>query len=426
MVTANQEIVYRVSVDNKQAIQAFDELIKKQEGVSRTTTKLHSATQSSNATLLSFNRIIQDAPFGLMAVGNNITFMAEQMSYAKSQGASFKEQIIGMGKAFAGPGGMIFLISAATSVLTYFSMNMNKGKDSVDSFTTSIDKAIKKLIDFQDPLKNLKFGLSPDQLNQLIPAIDKEIASLEKLNEQRKQSFTLSQGMTRLDARAFTNQLTDAEKERLKINEQTVEQLKGIKSEYQAQLKVAELLRNLGLEEISKDEKINKTLRERLEIIKKITGFGINRNDPVAGFNLAQGAGFSGSFGVGIDSKNSGKAGGASITEGFAEQMMFVKSQIRETASLLSSEFKSAWEDIFGEANSLFEKFMMNIASSLAELAAQNLMNGILNWILPGAGSLAAMASGSQKQPVVIKIGEREFASLVNDANKNISTYRIN
>ena len=82
--------------------------------------KLTPSTQQSNMQLQSMGRIVQDMPYGFMAIGNNITFMAEQMGYARAQGIGMGAQLKGMAKSFLGPGGVIFGISAAVSLLTVF------------------------------------------------------------------------------------------------------------------------------------------------------------------------------------------------------------------------------------------------------------------------------------------------------------------
>lgn len=72
-------------------------------------------------------------------------------------------------------------------------------------------------------------------------------------------------------------------------------------------------------------------------------------------------------------------------------------------ANTLREGFMQAWTDIFGQANSLFEKFMANIVSQLANLAAQQVATNIFSGILGlmgfgvggGAGAAIAAVAGA-------------------------------
>ena len=64
-------------------------------------------------------------------------------------------------------------------------------------------------------------------------------------------------------------------------------------------------------------------------------------------------------------------------------------------ANTLRSEFSKAWQDIFGEANSLFEKLLMNIAEMLASKALTSLFGSFMNFLIPGAGTFLGWATGA-------------------------------
>jgi hypothetical protein len=387
---ADSEILYVVKADGKQAIDTFNKLGAAQNNVAQKTALLQKNTQNSNMLLMSTGRIVQDMPYGFMAIGNNITFMAEQMGYMKTQGMSAKDMLIGMGKAMIGPMGVIFAISAITSAITYFTSNIGKGKSAVDSFTSSVDKAIKKLIDFQDPLKNLKFGLDPQQLEKLIPAIEKEIKAIENLNTMRQTNIGVQSGVSAqgFNAGLILNQLTAAEKEQIKLNEQTLTQLKNIKSEYEAQLKVAKLLEGLGLTKVEAEEKTKELLKDQLKIIEEMASVIApsrrgERQLPAerAGRTPLQ-----------------GPQNQIINVEQLKEDFSQVNLMVMTSADILRGEFMSAWEDIFGEANSLFEKLMARFADNLFMAGIDFLSNVALGFFS------GLFGEGSSKNPQVINV----------------------
>lgn len=78
------------------------------------------ASGQANNSLLEFNRVIQDAPFGIQGVGNNITQLAGNFGNLVRTTGSAGAAIKAVGAAFLGSGGVIFAISAAVSLLTVY------------------------------------------------------------------------------------------------------------------------------------------------------------------------------------------------------------------------------------------------------------------------------------------------------------------
>ena len=81
--------------------------------------------------------------------------------------------------------------------------------------------------------------------------------------------------------------------------------------------------------------------------------------------------------------------------------------------SSIRGEFSTLWQDVFGEANSLFEKLLMNFASRLAEHGISSLFGSLLNFIFPGAGmALGAFGSlGGGPQIINLQADNRTLAT---------------
>lgn len=94
----------------------------------------------------------------------------------------------------------------------------------------------------------------------------------------------------------------------------------------------------------------------------------------------------------------------AQFSREYAENLKLITSLTMTAADTLRDEFSEAWQDIFGEANSLFEKLIMNIAEQLASRAVTGLFGSFLNFLLPGVGSIAAGALGAPSSPQTTQI----------------------
>jgi chromosome segregation ATPase len=99
---------------------------------------------ASNAVALEFNRIIQDAPFGIIGIGNNIQQLAGQFSQlssaGKSTGVILKESL----SAIISPANLVLLgISAVTSAFTAYQLGAFDFIFANESATKSIDDLAK-------------------------------------------------------------------------------------------------------------------------------------------------------------------------------------------------------------------------------------------------------------------------------------------
>ena len=89
--------------------------------------------------LINLGRVAQDAPFGFIAIQNNIPPLIDSFqSLVKSTG-SVTGALKSIGSAALGFGGIGLLVSVATSALTLFSLASRKSKDE----TEKLEKAQK-------------------------------------------------------------------------------------------------------------------------------------------------------------------------------------------------------------------------------------------------------------------------------------------
>lgn len=171
-------------------------------------------TRSANAAnqmLLTFGDTVQDsAQFqygfatGMRAVGNNITFAAEQFAYLqaeiiRTEGATgaTKKAFKGLVGSLAGPGGAIILLNTVVTILTVFTQKSKEAKNEVESIGDSflsISKDISRSV-FGDTT----FPVLPSRIQSLYNEFD--IAS-ERLKNLGKEVKVADSNLNRLGGRA--------------------------------------------------------------------------------------------------------------------------------------------------------------------------------------------------------------------------------
>ena len=100
-------------------------------GVGTSTTKMSKGVANGSSAMTAFSRTVQDAPFGIMGVSNNITNLTEQFGYLKARTGSSGGALKAMLKDLRGFGGITLGISLVTSALLVFGDKIFVSKNKV-------------------------------------------------------------------------------------------------------------------------------------------------------------------------------------------------------------------------------------------------------------------------------------------------------
>lgn len=97
---------------------------------------VYTAAQSNAGTvLLSFSQGLQDLPFGLIAIQNNLTSLVAQFSHLQSRTKSLGGSLSLLGKALIGPTGVLLAISAIVAGVTYLTQKYGSLSAAVSALT---------------------------------------------------------------------------------------------------------------------------------------------------------------------------------------------------------------------------------------------------------------------------------------------------
>jgi uncharacterized membrane protein YgcG len=112
---------------------------------------LTKATSNYNSVGIDFARIIQDAPFGLIGVGNNIQQLAGSFQILKNETGSTSAALkAGFASIFAPGNALVLVISLITSALTAYQMGAFDSKEEtkdLEKETETFDQTLRKVID---------------------------------------------------------------------------------------------------------------------------------------------------------------------------------------------------------------------------------------------------------------------------------------
>jgi hypothetical protein len=110
--------------------------------------KLPQSANQAGTAVGNLSRIVQDAPFGFIAISNNLQPLFDNFTQLKQSTGSVGGALKGLLGAIAGPAGIGLAFAAATSLVTVFSKEIfgsgqaaKKAKDEVAEFNKSLDDA---------------------------------------------------------------------------------------------------------------------------------------------------------------------------------------------------------------------------------------------------------------------------------------------
>jgi hypothetical protein len=141
-------IKYVISADVKQAVKGIDDV---QKGLK----KLPGATNQATFALTNFGRVVQDAPFGIIGIANNIDPLIQSFTQLKASTGSTSLAFKALGSSLLGPAGVAVAISAVTSLLVVFAQRQQKVNSEVKEAKNDTDSYVRKLTEQKEQLAGL-------------------------------------------------------------------------------------------------------------------------------------------------------------------------------------------------------------------------------------------------------------------------------
>ena len=153
-------------------------------------------TTSANATpaLQEFSRVIQDAPFGIQGVGNNITQLVSQFGYLSKSTGGAKNALKAMLGALAGPGGILFAVSTLVSLLTVYGdeiANLVSGTKSAKAEQDKLNESLQNYVDNLNSVRRAQVNASQSSAEELtnLRLLFKAVKDLNRPLEERQRAY---------------------------------------------------------------------------------------------------------------------------------------------------------------------------------------------------------------------------------------------
>lgn len=261
----------------KQAVDALSGVDKAADNVSGTlgvtekaTSRASSAlkqggdsTRQAQIAMTNLNRVVQDAPFGFIAIQNNIDPLVQSFVSLRQSTGSTGAAIKGLLSAFAGPAGILSLISLASAAFVAFGPKIeeafNKGKAAAEEARKSFEAAVDSVLKFEAGPAKIEFEGNRQA------TLDAAQASDRRLQELRAQLSEFEGGLFSKNVRNLGASGRDKLNALLGLDaDALLKSFSGQGQEFEARKALVNLLK----EQVAKEEELNKKLRDRFSTIE--------------------------------------------------------------------------------------------------------------------------------------------------------------
>ena len=156
--------------------------------------KLKGGSNQATFALTNLGRVIQDAPYGIIGITNNINPLLESFQRLKVETGSTKEAFKSLASGLVGAGGIGLAVSAATSILSVLALNgfFRTGEEA--------EKASKKVKTFGDFLRQATDEVAREQTEVL-----GLIGVLKSENETRDRKLSAIKELQNIQPEIFKN-----------------------------------------------------------------------------------------------------------------------------------------------------------------------------------------------------------------------------
>ena len=127
--------VKELNSDINQAKQQLTSLNKATQYTGQSFSAMTPKVANGGNALMQFSRIAQDAPYGIIGIGNNITATVEAFGHLKNSTGSAGSALKAMAGSLLGTGGILLAVSLVTTAFTYMSQNGITVSDVFDKLT---------------------------------------------------------------------------------------------------------------------------------------------------------------------------------------------------------------------------------------------------------------------------------------------------
>lgn len=181
---ANAQITIVANANVTSAVQGFNQLNQAGQQAAATLNRVPNSAGRATDALNNLGRVAQDAPFGFIAISNNLNPLLESFQRLKTETGSTGGALKALVTSLTGAGGIGLALSAVTAALSFASIGFQAWTRGFSNSKKSTDEATKSVDEYVASLKKINSSLAEEATK-----VDVIVGSLNKgtltRNEQK-------------------------------------------------------------------------------------------------------------------------------------------------------------------------------------------------------------------------------------------------
>lgn len=188
---AAEQLQIQVSANVSNAVKGLNDLEKGLKSTETAGVKLGSqglpqvtkGANQANTALVNLGRVVQDAPFGLIGIANNIDPLITSFQNLKAQTGSTGTALKSLVAGLAGPAGIAIAVSAVTSALISFGPKLGQFLSGISDFQKGLDEATKDSLESFKKAE-IQFNKLSNIINDSGVSYERQKDALSKVNSE--------------------------------------------------------------------------------------------------------------------------------------------------------------------------------------------------------------------------------------------------
>lgn len=162
-------------------------------------TQFRSQVGATNSVALEFNRIIQDAPFGIIGIGNNLQQLATTFSQVRASAGSTGQALSQVFTSIVSPANLALIaVSAITSAWTAYQLGVFDSKEETQELKTAqeqLAESLKRTLDALNAVNSARISGSKNAQSELtqLELLTSVVNDSNKSQAERVKAFSILQ-----------------------------------------------------------------------------------------------------------------------------------------------------------------------------------------------------------------------------------------
>ena len=253
-----------VSSEDRANLEGYARTIKSLENE---LSKVDGSSKNARTALTSLSLVAQDAPFGFIAIQNNLPNVIQSFGELSKTSGGLKGALSQVGSALVGPAGIFLAFSAVTAAVTFLIKEYGSLNNAIQAFVTGNSAAVKSQNEFNKAYLDSAKSIGAEEAQ--IKVLTQTLLSENSTQKQRLEAYRLLKQINPDIVAGINEQNLATDKSRRLIESAALVQIEYLKLRAQEGA-ISKVLDGLKEQEFLANAKLNQAKQDEIDLKNRI------------------------------------------------------------------------------------------------------------------------------------------------------------